>query len=595
MCGILGTTNIHISDEAVKAGLAEICRRGPDNQSFVKNSCVVFGHTRLSIIDLDERSNQPFEYTHNGKSVLLTYNGEVYNFNEIKEVLQAKGYVFETSSDTEVIAASYMEWGLSSFDYFLGMWAIAIHDENKLIFSRDRTGKKPFYYSVSSLGTLSFGSSLKTVSILSGENSISSEGLELYFALGFIPKNYTIYSNISKLEPGNVNVYVKEDEGYKIQEIVKSEQRTLINRPNKGLKEEMIEAVARRTISDVPIATLMSGGVDSTIVTILTSSINKNIESFFVDFDDKDLSEKKWADYLSKRNSIDLSRVLMTDNDILDSFKDYYRAYEEPFADYSGIPSIAIFKKISKKYRVVLTGDGGDELFYGYSHYIKKTLLFKLFGFIKLFKRSSFLPDSLKKIANGTKNEFEANYLRNHGIVTEFAAKLINNEFNTILEKQGSFSKAIIAYDREFYNWPEKYLVKVDRASMFSSVEVRSPFMDEVLLKKVLKIPTLFLFTPFSSKLYLKLKYLNYFGLAYLFSKKKGFTPPISYLRNKYFNETDFEKTKSIIERHSEKLYVEVKLLTFKKLKEDKILFDRFFFFHEWSRTLENESIYADS
>ncbi len=140
-----------------------------------KQTKIIFGHTRLSILDLDERSNQPFEYKNKNQKVLLTYNGEIYNFEEIKQILIVKGYNFKTNSIAEVIAASYLEWGCLCFDYFVGMWAIAINDNNKLIFARDRVGKKPFYYSISDDGFISFSSSIKAVSILSGENLISKE------------------------------------------------------------------------------------------------------------------------------------------------------------------------------------------------------------------------------------------------------------------------------------------------------------------------------------------------------------------------------------------------------------------------------------
>jgi len=582
MCGIIGTTEIDIPENILKKGLSLMSNRGPDFKKLHKDEFGYFGHTRLAIIDLENRSNQPFEYIHNNKSVLLTFNGEIYNYIELKGELISKGYHFSTSSDTEVIAASFIEWGNSCFDRFIGMWALAIFFDEKIILARDRIGKKPLYYSISNQNKLSFSSSIKSLSLISGQTQICKNGTELYFALGFIPKNHTILKNIFKVEPGNIMVFSKNSKGYFLSLTYKSIFKSSSEFNKLNFKEIFKKAIQLRNISDVPIAALMSGGVDSTLVSVITKSIKPNVESFFVDFENKKFSESKWAHYLSNRNNIKLSTFLMNSKDLNNGFKHFYEAYEEPFADYSGIPSIAIFKKISKKYKVVLTGDGGDELFYGYPHYFKKLIIYKLFSIIKLFINTNLIPLSVKNIVGDKKCKFESNYLKNHGLVSQFSSDIINKHFNKSISDNKSFLKGIIDYDRSFYNLPEKYLVKVDRASMYSSVEVRSPFLDESLLQHTKKIPILFLFTPFSKKLYLKMKYFKIFGIKYLFAKKQGFTPPIQKLRNKYFIEKDFDFTKKKLKLISTELFDIASTITFDNIKNDKILFDRFFFFHRW-------------
>lgn len=582
MCGIIGTTNFNISEELMIKGLFTMKRRGPDFTRLIKENGVWFGHNRLAIIDLEERSNQPFTYVFNNQVVLITFNGEIYNFEALKNILITKGYIFSTKSDTEIIAASYLQWGKNCFDYFVGMWAIALKFNNTLILSRDRVGKKPLYYSISKENHISFSSSLKSLSIITSETEVSKEGLELYFALGFIPKKFSIFNNIFKLEPGQIMEFQISQNGNNLVDTYSSTLIEYDSHKNKALKELFTESVRLRLVSDVPIATLMSGGVDSTIVTVVTKSISKNLECFFVDFNDKYLSELKWATYLSNRNSIDFTKVLLDYDDLLSSFKVYYEVYEEPFADYSGIPSISIFKRVAKKYKVVLTGDGGDELFYGYPHYFKKYITYKLFTILKLFRNFNFMPKNLKSIVLGDKDNFESNYLKNHGILTSFSSQLINNEFNKSILRNNGLLKGMIDYDRVFYNWPDKYLVKIDRASMYSSVEVRSPFMDENLLKAVKKISLWALFTPYSKKMYLKIKYFKFFGLKYIIAKKSGFTPPIQRLRNEYFNNEDFVYTKEFIKTISSALYNEIATITFDDIKRDIILFDRFFFFHEW-------------
>jgi hypothetical protein len=191
----------------------------------------------------------------------------------------------------------------------------------------------------------------------------------------------------------------------------------------------------------------------------------------------------------------------------------------------------------------------------------------------------------LKTILAGTKNDFEANYLKNHGILTPFAEHIINTNFNKSISESNSFLRGIIAYDRDFYNWPEKYLVKVDRSSMFSGVEVRSPFMDENLKNAIIKKSPRLLFTPFSSKLFLKIRFFRMFGFKYLFAKKKGFTPPIQELRTVNFREDDFLKLKDYLNSICPNLYVQIKELDFQDLEKDKILFDRFFFFNDWKKS----------
>ncbi|MEO8516656.1 MAG: asparagine synthase (glutamine-hydrolyzing) [Flavobacterium sp.] len=582
MCGIIGTTNQNISSSKFNEALVTINHRGPDNQSVYSDSNVIFGHTRLAIIDLDERSNQPFQYENNGRSLIVVFNGEIYNFLILKAELIDKGYLFKTDSDTEVLCAAYLEWGISCFDHFEGMWAVSIFDNQKeqLILSRDRMGKKPFYYSYDN-SNVSFGSSLWGVSILSDQFEISSQGLQLYFALGFTPDTFSIIEGIHKLEPSKTIVFQKEQDKFTIT----AERNSVFKNKtfqNASVSKLFENAVLKRIISDVPIATLMSGGVDSTIVTSVTKKFHPETKTFFVDFDDKVLSEFYWANYLAQRNNIELNRIFLSTDDIFKSFSSYDEVYEEPFADYSGIPSIAIFNKVAKEFKVVLTGDGGDELFYGYPHYFKKHVLFTLLKVNKWFKIAGFFPQNIKQIIAGGKENFESNYLKNHAILTSFSVSYINKRFNSTIERANSFVRGIIQYDRDFNNLPEKYLVKVDRASMFSGIEVRSPFLDEALIEKTKKIPSLFLFTPFNTKLYLKILYFRFFGMKYFLSKKKGFTPPIKELRLTFFKENNFNQLKEVLQKINLELYNEIKGFTHEDLSKDSILFDRFFFFNLW-------------
>lgn len=580
MCGIIGTSKVNISENLFSKAFILLFRRGPENQQIRNNNTVLFGHTRLSIVDLEIRSNQPFEYSSGGKTILITFNGEIYNYLSLKNDLINDGCNFETNSDTEVICAAYLKYGTKCFDLFEGMWSVAINDGDNIILSRDRVGKKPLFYSLDSTGNLYFSSSVKSVSILTNNELIDSKSVELYFALGFIPDSLTIYENIFKVKPGEVITFRKSQSNFRKDKI---ENSVLIESSNNLTVKELLQnAISKRLICDVPISTLMSGGIDSTIVTKYITTQLPKTEAFFVDFEDKVYSENAWATYLSSRNEINLIKVALDSKEIDKAFENYYSVFEEPFADYSGLPSISIFNIVSQKYKVVLTGDGGDELFYGYPHYFKKLVIFKLFFILKRLRNIKGFPKHLKTIVEGDRNNFESNYLRNHGVVTPNAANFIDNIFNNILKSKKSFSKSIIEYDREFYNLPEKYLTKIDRASMWSGVEVRSPFMDEILKNKVKQISPLKIFTPYSYKLYLKILFFDTFGLKYFLASKKGFTPPIQHLRDVHYKEDDFIKTKKYIKSVCESLYSQVQKISFSDLLNDKILFDRFFFFNEW-------------
>ena len=593
MCGIIGTTK-KISLEDFKKVHKFIFHRGPDSQAVADGEDFIFGHARLSIIDLDERANQPFVYQNGTQKLTVVFNGEIYNYQELKDQLITKGYQFFTTSDTEVLCSAFLEWGTDSFDYFQGMWAVAIynHIDSSLILARDRVGKKPLYYTFEE-GHISFGSSLWGVAALTDKKKISKEGLQLYFSLGFTPDKYTIVEGVDKLTPGAVHVYKKVESSFELIKEEKSKFKSFKSLEKSSIKDLITKSVKKRVLSsDVPIATLMSGGVDSTIVSRITKEIHSGVSTFFVDFEDKKLSEKYWAQYLAKKNGIHLQEVFLSNSDLVSSFSEYVKVYEEPFADYSGIPSIAIFKKVAEKFKVVLTGDGGDELFFGYPHYKKKLLLYYLLRINSLIRISKFFNPTVKSILDGGMNNFESNYLKNHAIVTPFASRFINEKFISFLNRNKSFLKGIIQYDREFNNLPEKYLVKTDRASMYSGIEVRSPFLDEELLAKNVQMSIWRLFNPFVSKIYLKIAYLDFFGLKYFSAKKQGFTPPIQELRDKYFKLNTFVELKQKLKKIDSEFYKEIENLEYEDLVKDKILFDRFFFFSIWFQEYEKNINY---
>ncbi|WP_298418024.1 asparagine synthase (glutamine-hydrolyzing) [uncultured Kordia sp.] len=589
MCGILGS-NTEISESDFHKVLKTLDRRGPDIQSAKKTDTFYFGHTRLAIVDLDERSNQPFFYAHEGKEITLTFNGEIYNFLSVKSELEALNFQFTTSSDTEVVAAAYLAWGKASFDKFEGMWALAVYEEDtkKIIFSRDRVGKKPLYIFDKENGEISFSSALKSIKEIhhSIKFQLNQEAISLYFALGFVPGKHSIYKDIYKVRAGEIIEYSYEaGKGY-FYENNNFSSYSGKSDPKRTVKSHIEEAVKNRMISDVPYCTLLSSGVDSSIVTYYSKKHNPTIEAFTVGFNDPKLNELEGARKIAKRIGVKLNELYLDDADIEEAFLEYYNAYEEPFADYSGIPTLALFKKIGKHYRLAFTGDGGDELFFGYPHYWKKYVLYKLnriqriLPFIK-----NMAPAKIRNIISCKKEAFESEYLKLNFCVTESSENYINMVFSEVLKTDKNFMRATIEYDRKLNNLPDKYLVKVDRASMAYSVEVRSPLMDERLKKKTQKTSLWKIFTPFSLKLYLKLKYIKLFGLNYLFAKKKGFTPPVVQLINNAFSENEYAQFLKIIKTHHQEVFAYFENISFNKLKNRKLQYQRVYFFYEWLKS----------
>ena len=292
MCGIIGTSVLH-SNDSFSFAMGFIESRGPDYKQFIAYDGMMLGHTRLAILDLDSRSNQPFIYEHKAGTLGIVFNGEIYNFLDLKTRLSGLGYDFKTTSDTEVLCAAYLEWGNACFDYFVGMWAVGIVCENKITLARDRNGKKPLYYAHDGTGNLSFSSSLRSVQSLIGTKEVDANALELYFALGFIPHVFSIYKGICKVLPGEVIEFEKQTTpGYELSSKRVSVLKNFVKPKARSIRQEIKRAVDDRLISDVPIATLMSGGVDSTIDSYFVRKSAPDAVSFFVDFDAKGVNNK---------------------------------------------------------------------------------------------------------------------------------------------------------------------------------------------------------------------------------------------------------------------------------------------------------------
>ena len=483
MCGIY-LSNIPFSAKEVKHKLEKINFRGPDNTGITQKGNISLGHLRLSILDLDERSNQPFFFEH----LSLVYNGEIYNFKDVKNSLIKEGYTFETTSDTEVLLKGYHAWGEKILDSINGMYAFAVYDECKEIvfIARDRLGVKPLYYSWQS-GALELCSQLAPLK----KDKLDHDAISIYLQTGYVPSPFSIYEGIKKLPPGqfatfNLKENKKEIFSYWDLNEVK-ENDISYEEAKEKLNDLIVDAVRIRLQSDVPYGSFLSGGIDSALVSSIANSIQKEkLKTFTIGFDDKKFDESQVAKKFAK--------IIGTDNHLINSSKEelpalldvFFKAYDEPFADSSAIPSLLLNKKVKPHVTVALSGDGGDESFLGYNHFLWARYVYWFF----------LIPFSLRRLVTLF---IPFNWIGKRG--TSIKNIMLMKSFNEFIESIFiGFDTLLLKNNKEWMTYYNKYLflsknklqkiadlglklwlendsnVKVDRASMAYSVEIRSPF-----------------------------------------------------------------------------------------------------------------------
>jgi asparagine synthase (glutamine-hydrolysing) len=535
MCGIY-LSNIPFSAKEVKHKLEKINFRGPDNTGITQKGNISLGHLRLSILDLGERSNQPFFFEH----LSLVYNGEIYNFRDVKNSLIKEGYTFETTSDTEVLLKGYHAWGEKILDNINGMYAFAVYDECKEIvfIARDRLGVKPLYYSWQS-GALELCSQLAPLK----KDKLDHEAISIYLQTGYVPSPFSIYEGIKKLPPGqfatfNLKENKKEIFSYWDLNEVK-ENDISYEEAKEKLNDLIVDAVRIRLQSDVPYGSFLSGGIDSALVSSIANSIQKEkLKTFTIGFDDKKFDESQVAEKFAE--------IIGTDNHLIISSKEelpalldvFFKAYDEPFSDSSAIPSLLLNKKVKPHVTVALSGDGGDESFFGYNHFLWARYVYWFF-LIPFFLRrlvTLFIP---------------FNWIGKRG--TSIKNIMLMKSFNEFIESIFiGFDTLLLKNNKEWMSYYSKYLflsknklqkiadlglklwlendsnVKVDRASMAYSVEIRSPFLDYRVIEYARSLPTNFRYKKGIRKKILRDILTNYIPEKVFDQPKKGFSIPLA-------------------------------------------------------------------
>ena len=535
MCGIY-LSNIHFSSKEIEEKLDKIKFRGPDNFGVVQKEKLSLGHLRLSILDLDERSNQPFIY----EQLSLVYNGEIYNFKEVRELLIVQGYTFETTSDSEVLLKGYHAWGEQVLDRINGMFTFAIYDENKknVFIARDRLGVKPLYYSWQN-GKLELCSQLTPLN----KGNLNQEAISIYLQTGYIPSPFSIYEGINKLPPGQYAIFDLDKNQVEIHSYWDLKEVKENKIPYEEAKEELhsllIDAVKIRLQSDVPYGSFLSGGIDSALVSSIANTIQKEkLKTFTIGFDNKVYDESHVARQFAEIINSEHYLIPSNQEELTTLMDTFFKAYDEPFADSSALPSLLLNKKVKEHVTVALSGDGGDESFLGYNHFAwvrKVSMLFLVPLFFRRLAAYVFPSKLIGKRGHSIKNILLMNNL------DEFIESIFTG-FDTLLLKDkkqwmNHFRKYLFLSKNKFQKTADLNLklwlesdsnVKVDRASMAFSVEVRSPFLDYRIVEFARNLPLKYRLKGSLRKRILRDILSEYIPKEVFDQPKKGFSVPLA-------------------------------------------------------------------
>lgn len=578
MCRIAGFWDLRHSQDydLEKVGLSmrdSLTHGGPDDAGLYldEKEGVALGNRRLSILDLSPRGHQPMEFDR----YVITYNGEIYNFQEIRKELERVDYTFNSRSDTEVILKAFAEWGVEAFSKFRGMWAFAIWDkqDKTLMLCRDRIGVKPLYWYHRD-GVFLFGSELKAFHHHPRfRKELDEKSLTLYLQYGYITTPYSIFKDTSKLEPGHVLTIGRDGKTHIRQywdiedhflkqledasEYAEKPEQEIVNELEGVLKESF----KLRMVADVPVGIFLSGGIDSTLVTaLLQREYTRPLKTFTIGFHEEGYNEALYAKAVARYLGTDHTDLYCTFKEAADIVPQLPEIYDEPLGDSSAIPTILVSKLAKEQVKISLSADGGDEQFCGYPKYWKFMRLEKLTripGSAHLPKALKFIsPDLLAEIQRSLPPSFptitnvkgKLKKLRELLVRKDFIAQydLVNTQFlGSDLMELGVH--ALINNNFKFTHWkcdgldtlskmmcvdlqtflPDDILAKVDRATMSVGLEGREPFLDNRVVEYTSKLPAHFKYKEGTSKYLLKKILDKHIPRDLIDRPKMGFGVPV--------------------------------------------------------------------
>lgn len=547
MCRIAGiiTPSSKESLHKIKAITNVMQRGGPDDEGFFidENINIALGHRRLSLIDLSYAGHQPMK--DNLENIVLVFNGEIYNFLEIKKQL-LKDYQFKSNSDTEVIIAAYLKWGLACFEKFNGMFAFALLDKknNKIFLVRDYAGIKPLYYSISKQHGLVFASEVKAFKAFDSNWNENEDWKKYFLLFGHLPEPITTLQNVQPLEKGTIlEVDIKTLETQK-HVFYKQYFHYSINTEAEAIEKirtTLTKAVERHLIADAPIGLFLSGGIDSSLLTILAKPfVGDNLKTLSIVFEDDKFSEKIYQQIIIDKTKAHHQSYLIKQKDFYDALPDIMQAMDQPSSD--GINTYFISRK-AKKYglKAVLSGLGADELFGGYNSFYRTNLTsnIKKIPSQLLYLAGIFPDDRRKRLAFLADKSGLGDYLFNRGFYTiKQIAELLQCTEKEIKEVFIKAKKIFPSYinkldeqekisflETNFY-MQNQLLKDTDYMSMWHSVEVRVPFLDKELIDTVYAIHPKIRYKKTQPKHLLIRAFENQLPEAIWNRKKQGFLFP---------------------------------------------------------------------
>lgn len=589
MCGIVGIANFHHSvlehTHSLQQSIQKLSHRGPDYQHMYTNTHVLFGHSRLSIIDTSPSAHQPF--LDKSKQYAIVFNGEIYNFLELRQKLKKKGYDFETRSDTEVLLYLYIEEGIECLRQLNGDFVFAIYDQKKqnIFIARDRFGIKPLYYSIQN-HTLYFSSELKgLLPLLRHTPSMSHDSMLLYLQLNYIPAPLTIYDNIYKLKPGHFIVFDASNHHIKpyYQLPQKIENGIEEAEAVKTFSNLLVQSVERRLISDVPIGCFLSGGLDSSIISALAKQFKPDLNTFTISFKQHSFfDESPDAERVAKHLGTRHHSIPVDEQELLEIIPTLLEHLDEPFADSSAIAVSVLAKYTHKHITVALSGDGADELLGGYYKHTAHDLAFRWYPWRHIFYPAHWvlglMPQSrntpwqnkvrqLKKFSDGILTPHTQRYWNWATFMHEAKAQTLLKKTENRLSYLSFIPTEAASMHQVLINdislvLPNDMLFKTDSMSMMHSLEVRVPMLDHELVNFTVSLPASFKIKKKQRKIILKKAFAHLLPYGTMHKPKHGFEVPMhSWLQGPLSPLLNELTEKSFIEKQQLFRYQEVRKL----------------------------------
>lgn len=559
MCGLvgIGSSDPQHNRTWLSQAIESIAYRGPDDVGtwWSEDHCVGLGHRRLSILDLSPLGHQPM--LGDFGRIAMVFNGEIYNFLELKKELESLGVGFKSNTDTEVLLEAYKMWGHACLDKLDGMFAFAIYDKKleEIFLARDRVGEKPLFFRIYER-TIQFASELKAL-LKNPENprKIDLEALDSYLAFGYVSSSYCILKGYNKLRPAHAMRFnLKTGHAHiwrywHIPDFIDNPQQNDLETLVRECEVLLSESVKRQLIADVPVGILLSGGVDSSLIAAMAVRHSTQVRTFSVGFPgDSTLDETKHARLIANHFSTHHTELMMQPTE-LDFFSELSKHLDEPMADSSLIPTFLVSKLVREHCVVALGGDGGDELFGGYGHYSNALKAEKRLRFVPhfLLKFLGFMAEACLPVGKRGRYFFQQLSMDPiHGLpkaayffdprtrkkllapfVSDYISVAEKIEMSLIPQSLDIIRRGTLV---DFHSYlPDDILVKVDRMSMLNSLEMRAPFLSRSMIEFTFsKVPSILKTTETQKKILLKELCKRTLPLNFDLNRKQGFSIPLN-------------------------------------------------------------------